>query len=118
MASCVGFRGVQLRGAGLLGREGGGAWPCLSTLRNQTQESTLSAQFVPGMRFLVFDFGVYISTWPTLQHTWRYQPNRVLTMSGTYIASGGTSAYSQCSVLTHRMGVSAYARAMPCPVLT
>eukprot|EP00961_Rhodomonas_salina_P208799 2817577-Rhodomonas_salina.2 len=26
--------------------------------RNQTQESTISAHFVPGMRLLVFDFGM------------------------------------------------------------
>eukprot|EP00961_Rhodomonas_salina_P292213 3932740-Rhodomonas_salina.1 len=29
-----------------------------ATLRNQLQENTIPAQFVPGMRFLVFDFGV------------------------------------------------------------
>eukprot|EP00961_Rhodomonas_salina_P170388 2296930-Rhodomonas_salina.1 len=28
------------------------------TLRNQKQETTISVQFVPGMRFLVFDFAV------------------------------------------------------------
>eukprot|EP00961_Rhodomonas_salina_P016917 227705-Rhodomonas_salina.2 len=31
--------------------------PC--TLRNQVQEHAISVQFVPGMRFLVLDFGVY-----------------------------------------------------------
>eukprot|EP00961_Rhodomonas_salina_P200230 2701252-Rhodomonas_salina.1 len=28
------------------------------TLRNQIQDITISVQFVPGTRFLVFDFGV------------------------------------------------------------
>eukprot|EP00961_Rhodomonas_salina_P272923 3687849-Rhodomonas_salina.2 len=30
------------------------------TLRNQIQETAISVQFVPGMRFLVFDFGVSV----------------------------------------------------------
>eukprot|EP00961_Rhodomonas_salina_P171289 2309454-Rhodomonas_salina.2 len=31
----------------------------MHTLHNPIQETTLSVQFVPGMRFLVFDFAVY-----------------------------------------------------------
>lgn len=33
--------------------------PFLPTTRNQIQENTISVYFVPGMRFLVFDFRVY-----------------------------------------------------------
>eukprot|EP00961_Rhodomonas_salina_P175623 2368233-Rhodomonas_salina.2 len=33
----------------------------LATGQNQTQETAFSVQFVPGMPFLVFDFGVYAS---------------------------------------------------------
>eukprot|EP00961_Rhodomonas_salina_P223726 3025312-Rhodomonas_salina.2 len=40
------------RGAGMRDREDD------ATLRNQTHEHTFSAQFVPGMRCRVFDFGV------------------------------------------------------------
>eukprot|EP00961_Rhodomonas_salina_P093387 1256768-Rhodomonas_salina.1 len=35
--------------------------PYLPPPRNQIQETAFAVQFVPGMRFLVFDFGVYDS---------------------------------------------------------
>eukprot|EP00961_Rhodomonas_salina_P006722 91278-Rhodomonas_salina.1 len=43
-----------------------------STPRNQIQEPAFSVQFVPGMRFLVFDFALYGPS------VWWYQPTRML----------------------------------------
>eukprot|EP00961_Rhodomonas_salina_P181366 2448202-Rhodomonas_salina.1 len=73
---CAAASGGQGRGDHAQGRAGGGAARAGArgrgaeaggqgeedgregTLRNQTQDSTISVQFVPGLRFLVFDFGL------------------------------------------------------------
>eukprot|EP00961_Rhodomonas_salina_P179090 2416513-Rhodomonas_salina.1 len=58
-------------------------WP---TLRNQEQENTISVQFVPGTRFLVFDFGVY------MQPTGRRQTVDIAVYSFTRVKVETTTA--------------------------
>lgn len=38
------------------------SWPWLYTGRNQIQETATSAQFLPGVWFLGFDFAVYAAS--------------------------------------------------------
>eukprot|EP00961_Rhodomonas_salina_P169572 2284709-Rhodomonas_salina.8 len=71
-----------------------------ATPRNRIQETAISVQFVPGMRFLVLDFGVYCAT----------RDNR-LGPEGTGMLVEGLRPGTAGSL-------SSYGSATPSPVLT
>eukprot|EP00961_Rhodomonas_salina_P302366 3940817-Rhodomonas_salina.1 len=65
LRTCYAMSGIEIA-CGATGGQGGHEWlrqnlsVCYPTPRNHRQETAISVQFVPGMRFLVFDFALYL----------------------------------------------------------
>eukprot|EP00961_Rhodomonas_salina_P247485 3343754-Rhodomonas_salina.5 len=85
-------------------REGGASFAVSYTPNSNAKKNAFSGQFVPGMRFLVFDFALYAGS--VIRTVW---------YGHTFVLGHVRYVHTQCAVLAYCKALRFHTR---CPVMT